>query len=119
MVWQDQLLGPKGGRPIENHEDLTVRVRPSHLTQKCFHEVGIHGVGDHPVQSSLLRAKGGIDIAELPDKGFQDRGTEGTGSPTSRRTLIRPNRASSWKRSKKGFLSLPISFSLRISGSSF
>ena len=83
IVWHDQPLGPMGGRPIENHDDLTVRVSLSHLTQKCSHEVGIHGVGDHPVQSSLLRAKGGIDIAELPDKGFQDRGTEGPGSPAS------------------------------------
>ena len=81
IVWHDQPLGPMGGRPIENHDDITVRVSLSHLTQKCSHEVGIHGVGDHPVQSSLLRAKGGIDIAEPPDKGFQDRGTEGPVSP--------------------------------------
>ena len=50
-----------------------------------------------------MRANGGIDIAELPDKGFQDRETEGPGSPASERIAHTSESGFLLEKKQKGF----------------
>lgn len=72
-----------GRGSIKDHNNLLDQMRFSYLSQKHSREIRIHGICDHPVQGSLMRAKGRVNSTELPDKDLHDCGAKGPGSPAS------------------------------------
>ncbi len=78
-----KILGHVRACAVHHHDDEVAPMGDADLRQELTHAVGVHLGRDHPVELSLDRADGAVDIDELALVAVAHRGPLGLGRPAS------------------------------------